>query len=769
MTGPVVGRARITITSETDPSQIDSEASKLESRLQKLGRAAAVATAAAVGAALAGGFRRLADIQQAEAVLTGLGQSTGQVTRTMKAASNAVEGTRFALNDAAKAATALTVSGVGIEQLENTLEGVANVALVSGSQFNEIASIFQKVAAEGKVTGEVLAQLSDRGVPALSLLAEHLGLTAEETRKLVSEGEIGFQEFSDAMRIGLGDAAQAAGRTVTGTFANLRTAINRLGAVTLGPAFEELPELFESLTRVVNALAPTFQPLGLGLQLAAQLMTLLAGAAEALSPVLQPLITGFLALRIAASVATGVRLLGTALTSTATASAGAAGGLTATALAARGLGIAIRATGIGLLIGLVTELSGAFDDGAEQAARLSLATQNLSGTLSALGAVTADTREAVATVLSTEQIEGFGTAAELARQFGVDLDLLTTAALGNEQAFEQVATQVLAKAEGDITATQAAGQLLVAIQTQAGAVQEATTQLRNERDALGEVQAAEKLAADQANALVEAVNALNGALTSAVNTEVKFEAALDTLTKGLKDNGDSFDLNTKKGRENATNLAGVSSAIDSHVQAMREQGATTTEINAFLAEASRRYRGTGVEVSKTSGNVRALDKNLRNIPSNVDVDVEADTTPAEREVDRLVQQIGNTIATVFVQTRRAPGSGGLAGFASGGLFRGAGSGTSDSNYAPWISDGEFIVNAAATKRNLPLLTAINDGQRDAAPSGRMQDGGLVDGSVGVGATIVQNFYGPQTSGSRLREIDWTLRYATGFRATAGVG
>lgn len=71
------------------------------------------------------------------------------------------------------------------------------------------------------------------------------------------------------------------------------------------------------------------------------------------------------------------------------------------------------------------------------------------------------------------------------------------------------------------------------------------------------------------------------------------------------------------------------------------------------------------------------------------------------------------------------------GMATGGLFRGAGSGTSDSNLIR-VSDGEFIVNAAATGANLPLLQAINDGW---VPSARdmhrlfpgFMEGGLVPG------------------------------------------
>lgn len=47
-------------------------------------------------------------------------------------------------------------------------------------------------------------------------------------------------------------------------------------------------------------------------------------------------------------------------------------------------------------------------------------------------------------------------------------------------------------------------------------------------------------------------------------------------------------------------------------------------------------------------------------------------------------------------------------YATGGQFKGKGTGTSDSNLA-WISDEEYIVNAKSTKENLALLDWINNG------------------------------------------------------------
>lgn len=77
---------------------------------------------------------------------------------------------------------------------------------------------------------------------------------------------------------------------------------------------------------------------------------------------------------------------------------------------------------------------------------------------------------------------------------------------------------------------------------------------------------------------------------------------------------------------------------------------------------------------------------------------------------------GNSVpaaAALTSTTALATSLAAIPGFATGGYFTGSGTATSDSNLA-WLSDGEFIVNAAATKRNRALLESINSGERVAA-------------------------------------------------------
>jgi hypothetical protein len=83
-------------------------------------------------------------------------------------------------------------------------------------------------------------------------------------------------------------------------------------------------------------------------------------------------------------------------------------------------------------------------------------------------------------------------------------------------------------------------------------------------------------------------------------------------------------------------------------------------------------------------------------------------------MNAIVTLLGNIFARVSIDNPA---------FATGGKVSGPGTGTSDSILAR-LSDGEFVINAAATKQNLPLLEMINSGK---VP--KFNSGGLVTGNL----------------------------------------
>jgi tape measure domain-containing protein len=214
-----------------------------------------------LGASLVSGFNRLVSIENAQAKLKGLGNDAASVTTIMENALASVRGTAFGLGDAAGVAAAAVAAGVkpGAE-LERTLKLVADAATIAGSDLSSMGSIFNKVAASGKLQGDVIAQLQDMGVPVLQFVADQIGATAEETAKLASEGEIGFDTFRRAMEAGLGGAALESGNTTMGAFANVKAALGRLGAAILDGPFKIFGDLFRLVTKGLDGLTDKVKP-----------------------------------------------------------------------------------------------------------------------------------------------------------------------------------------------------------------------------------------------------------------------------------------------------------------------------------------------------------------------------------------------------------------------------------------------------------------------------------------------------------------------------
>ncbi|MEV8166223.1 tape measure protein [Rothia kristinae] len=223
------------------------------------------------GMAAVGGMNRALQIEEAQAKLKGLGNSAADVDLIMQNATASVKGTSYGLNEAATTAAGAVAAGIKPgEQLQSVLTTISNSAAIAGTDMTSMGSIFNKVAATGKLQGDELLQLSDAGVPALSFLAKETGKTSAEVSQMVSKGQIDFDTFARAMKNGVGDAAFAMGKTTSGSFANLRAAISRLGAGAIQPFLPMAQAMFQGLTKGADQLSglvtPAFQNLAQWLQ-----------------------------------------------------------------------------------------------------------------------------------------------------------------------------------------------------------------------------------------------------------------------------------------------------------------------------------------------------------------------------------------------------------------------------------------------------------------------------------------------------------------------
>lgn len=263
----VIGRAKVIVESEVDPTSIHNAGTSvgnlLGGALRKSAVVAGAGIATVLGAAVTKGFQRLSAIEEAEAKLRGLGNSGKNVSLIMKNALDAVKGTAFGLGDAASIAASAVASGVKPgQELERTLRLVGDAATIGGTSLAEMGAIFNKVSATGKAQGEVLNQLGERGIPIIQLLAKSLGVSTEQVLRLSEQGKISFADFQKAIEDGMGGAALKSGETFKGALANAGAALGRFGAALLGPSFASAPALFQAITEKLDAMTPAAEKAG---------------------------------------------------------------------------------------------------------------------------------------------------------------------------------------------------------------------------------------------------------------------------------------------------------------------------------------------------------------------------------------------------------------------------------------------------------------------------------------------------------------------------
>lgn len=229
---------------------------------------------------------------------------------------------------------------------------------------------------------------------------------------------------------------------------------------------------------------------------------------------------------------------------------------------------------------------------------------------------------------------------------------------------------------------------------------------------------------EQTRALMDNIAAHNARadqLLAQSNAEIAYEQAVDDATATIKENGQNLDIGTQKGRENQL-------ALDGMAAAWNNLPAASQNAEGALEQAKNAYIRASIAAGNTRQASRELADALFDIPEIVPIDIQArgaaktksDIDAIRTALARLPKTTNLTIRTFRETYGRASGGSREDGVprATGGPVYGPGTGTSDSIPA-WLSNGEYVVNAAATRANFGLLEAINNGGR----AQRFADGG----------------------------------------------
>jgi len=221
--------------------------------------------------------------------------------------------------------------------------------------------------------------------------------------------------------------------------------------------------------------------------------------------------------------------------------------------------------------------------------------------------------------------------------------------------------------------------------------------------------AAMKDAKDKASSLKDAMDALNGIHIAASKAAIDVQQRVADLTKALHENGTTLDITTESGRANVSAIDDMASAANAHAQAVAEESGSIDAGNKALDASRTQFDAVLKSAGLSTGQIEEFNKTLLNTPklAPVTLEVKADTSAAAEALQALESKYGGT-GIVF-----GGGPSGkriVSGFSAGGLVKGAGSPTSDSNMIA-VSDEEYVVNAAAVARPgmLEALNAINFG------------------------------------------------------------
>jgi len=147
--------------------------------------------------------------------------------------------TPFTSTELIETAKRLKAFGFETEQVVDVTKRLADVAGATGADLGGIATAFGQIQAKGRLQGEELLQLQERGVSLQDELQKMYGLTADEFRKALESGRIS----ADAVNLALRNITETGGKYANGAIAQ---------SDTLAGKFSTLVDQIERVARTIG-------------------------------------------------------------------------------------------------------------------------------------------------------------------------------------------------------------------------------------------------------------------------------------------------------------------------------------------------------------------------------------------------------------------------------------------------------------------------------------------------------------------------------------
>lgn len=265
-----------------------AESDGLRSSFSGVGLAATGAAVAVLGFAtkLTGIIRESSEaasnMQQLNTVFGVLLQSQSKGSALLEEVTQFAAATPMKVPELANATRVLLAYGESSTTVMSTLRRLGDIAAGTGQRIDEIATLIGKARQAGRLYGDDLNRLNDRGIPLTATLAKNLGITSMEVRKLVEQGRVGFSALEDAINEVTNEGGLFYGmlekqsKNYGGVMSTLEDNITLAKKAFGAPINNALTPILQDAIEMLKEMKPQFTELG-----------------EAMAPVVASLVTAF--------------------------------------------------------------------------------------------------------------------------------------------------------------------------------------------------------------------------------------------------------------------------------------------------------------------------------------------------------------------------------------------------------------------------------------------------------------------------------------------
>ena len=199
------------------------------------------------------------------------------------------------------------------------------------------------------------------------------------------------------------------------------------------------------------------------------------------------------------------------------------------------------------------------------------------------------------------------------------------------------------------------GKVPAAIQTAIDATKGGTDASKGLSDALTQQQLAAQKAAEEQDALADAIKGAADAALKASGSAISYQKSIDDAAESLAKNGKTLDINTEAGRANRAALDDVADSARKMVEANAANGAKSDELTAQMANGRAEFIKTAMQMGMNKQAAEALATQYGLIPGTVKTVSTFDPTGNLQAVwNEVYDPATNTMALQFNAKPGAP-------------------------------------------------------------------------------------------------------------------